>query len=216
MAEDDLLHGQGSGAARGPVRSDARGPVRSAISPRADAWYADLSESQQWQLYAIAKRTRNWAEVVQAARDNFELTAEVSHSAFYRWRDRMRQLDAERRRLSIIASQAQAREVAASYDIKDPVFVNALLAFATDRAASDDTDDAAKLINAAMSIKDRIQRDAELKLKSARQQTAADQLKLAREKFEAAERRENAARSALGDTKLTDAAKIAKMKEIFG
>ena len=41
-------------------------------------------------------------------------------------------------------------------------------------------------------------------------------LKLARDKFEAAERRENAARNALGDTKLTDAAKIAKMKEIFG
>ena len=43
-----------------------------------------------------------------------------------------------------------------------------------------------------------------------------DALRLAREKFEAAERRENAARNALGDTKLTDAAKIAKMKEIFG
>ena len=156
---------------------------------RADAWYSGLSESQQWQLYAIATHTRNWAEVVQAARAKFQLEAEVSRSSFYRWRDKMRQLDAEQRRLSIIASQAQAREVAASYDIKDPVFVNALLAFATDRAACDDTDDAAKLINAAMSIKDRIQRDAELKLKSARQKTADDQLKLAREKFEAAEKR---------------------------
>lgn len=175
MAKDDSLHGQGFGAARGPVRSDA--------------WYSALSESQQWQLYAIAKRTRNWAEVVQAARNNFELTAEVSRSGFYRWRDHMRQLDAEQRRLSIIASQAQAREVAASYDIKDPVFVNALLAFATDRAACDDTDDAAKLIHAAMSIKDRIQRDAELKIRSARQKTADDQLALAREKFEAAEKR---------------------------
>ena len=99
------------------------------MDTRADAWYSALSESQQWQLYAIAKRTRNWAEVVQAARDNFELTADVSRSGFYRWRDHMRQLDAEQRRLSIVASQAQAREVAASYDIKDPVFVNALLAF---------------------------------------------------------------------------------------
>lgn len=151
---------------------------------RADAWYADLSESQQWQLYAIAKRTRNWAEVVQSARDNFQLEAEVSRSGFYRWRDHMRQLDAEQRRLSIVASQAQAREVAASYDIKDPVFVNALLAFATDRAACDDIDEAAKLINAAMSIKDHIQRDAELKIRSARQKTADDQLRLAREKFE--------------------------------
>lgn len=183
---------------------------------RADAWYAELSEEQQWLLYATAKKSRNWAGVVATARDKFKLEAKVSRSAFYRWRDKMRQLDAEQRRLSIIASQAQAREVAASYDIKDPVFVNALLAFATDRAACDDTDNAAKLINAAMAIKDRQQKDAELKLKSARQKTADDQLKLAREKFEAAERRENAAKATLGDTKLTDEAKIAKIKEIFG
>ena len=56
----------------------------------------------------------------------------------------------------------------------------------------------------------------ELELKAAAQTTKDEQLKLAREKFEAAERRENAARNGLGDTKLTDAAKIAKMKEIFG
>ena len=43
-----------------------------------------------------------------------------------------------------------------------------------------------------------------------------EQIALAREKFEAAERRENAAKAALGDTKLTDETKIAKMKEIFG
>ena len=81
---------------------------------------------------------------------------------------------------------------------------------------SDNSSEALKWANAAMAIKDREQKDAELKLKSARQKTADDQLRLAREKFEAAERRENAARSALGDTKLTDAAKLAKMKEIFG
>lgn len=43
-----------------------------------------------------------------------------------------------------------------------------------------------------------------------------EQLALAREKFEAAERRASAAKNALGDTKLTDADKIARMKEIFG
>lgn len=41
-------------------------------------------------------------------------------------------------------------------------------------------------------------------------------LALAREKFEASERRASAAKNALGDTKLTDADKIARMKEIFG
>ena len=67
-----------------------------------------------------------------------------------------------------------------------------------------------------MAIKDRLQKEQELALKSAAQSTKDEQLKLAREKFEAAERRENAARNALGDTKLTDADKLAKMKEIFG
>ena len=43
-----------------------------------------------------------------------------------------------------------------------------------------------------------------------------DALRLAREKFEASERRASAAKNALGDTKLTDADKIARMKEIFG
>jgi len=43
-----------------------------------------------------------------------------------------------------------------------------------------------------------------------------DALRLAREKFEAAERRASAAKNALGDKKLTDADKLAKMKEIFG
>ena len=184
--------------------------------PRADAWWSQLSEEQQWQLYAMAKRTKNWAEIARIARDEMHVEREISSSAYYRWRDKMRQLDAEQRRLSIIASQAQAREVAKSYDIKDPVFVNALLAFATDRAACDDTDAAAKLIGAAMAIKDRAQKEEELKLKKAKGERDAAALALAREKFEAAERRENAARSALGDTKLTDAAKIAKMKEIFG
>ena len=43
-----------------------------------------------------------------------------------------------------------------------------------------------------------------------------EQLALALEKFEAAERRAAQAKETIGDTKLTDADKIAKMKEIFG
>lgn len=183
---------------------------------RADAWYADLSESQQWQLYAIAKRTRNWAEVVQAARDNFQLEAEVSRSGFYRWRDKMRQADAEQRRLAVVAAQAEAASLAREHGISDEAAINALKALAIDAAMSDNSSEALKWANAAMAIKDRQQKDAELKLKSARQKTADDQLRLAREKFEAAERRENAAKGAIADTKLTDAERVAKIKSIFG
>jgi hypothetical protein len=89
-----------------------------------------------------------------------------------------------------------------------------------DEATKDDeqrNDEAMKIYSSSAAMfKSAEQRDRELALKAAAQQTKDEQLKLAREKFEAAERRENAARNALGDTKLTDAAKIAKMKEIFG
>ena len=53
-------------------------------------------------------------------------------------------------------------------------------------------------------------------IRTKRQRTAEEQLRLAREKFEAAQRREDAAKAALGDTRMTDEAKIAKMREIFG
>ena len=68
----------------------------------------------------------------------------------------------------------------------------------------------------ALQLADAARRRAELDLKDRAQRTRDEALRLAREKFEAAERRENAAKAALGDTKLTDADKLAKMKEIFG
>lgn len=45
---------------------------------------------------------------------------------------------------------------------------------------------------------------------------AANELKLAREKFEATEKRLAAAKDAANDTRLTNDQKLAKMKEIFG
>ena len=76
--------------------------------------------------------------------------------------------------------------------------------------------EAQRFVEMAATIADRRQKAEELSLKARAQSTKDEQLKLAREKFEAAERRENAAKAALGDRKLTDADKLAKMKEIFG
>ncbi|MBR4938297.1 MAG: hypothetical protein IKZ22_05440, partial [Kiritimatiellae bacterium] len=56
----------------------------------------------------------------------------------------------------------------------------------------------------------------ELSLRERAQETKDEQLKLAREKFEAAERRLAAVQGAVDDAKLTDADKLAKIKEIFG
>ena len=55
-----------------------------------------------------------------------------------------------------------------------------------------------------------------LRLTERAQATKEDQLRLAREKFEAAEKRLNAVQDAVADRKLTDADKLLKIKEIFG
>ena len=70
--------------------------------------------------------------------------------------------------------------------------------------------------SAAAMFKASEQRDRELGLKAAAQQTKDEQLKLAREKFEAAERRENAAKAAVADNKLSDEERMAKLREIYG
>ena len=67
-----------------------------------------------------------------------------------------------------------------------------------------------------MSLRDRDQKERELALKAAAQSTKDEQLKLAREKFEAAERRENAAKATVADKKLTDEERMAKLREIYG
>ncbi|MBQ3809690.1 MAG: hypothetical protein II839_02600, partial [Kiritimatiellae bacterium] len=65
-------------------------------------------------------------------------------------------------------------------------------------------------------FRDRAQKGEELRLKVRAQETRDAQLRLAREKFEAAERRENAAKAAITDTRLTDAERAAKLREIYG
>ncbi|MDY3228836.1 MAG: hypothetical protein SOW92_04200, partial [Kiritimatiellia bacterium] len=75
---------------------------------------------------------------------------------------------------------------------------------------------ASAFVNSAMAIKDRLQKEQELALKSAAQSTKDEQLKLAREKFEAAEKRLNAVQGAVDAPQLTDAERVAKIKSIFG
>ena len=70
--------------------------------------------------------------------------------------------------------------------------------------------------HAAAMFKTAEQRDRELALKAAAQETKDEQLKLAREKFEAAERRLNAVQGAVDAPQLTDAERVAKIKSIFG
>ena len=71
-------------------------------------------------------------------------------------------------------------------------------------------------VSAATALIDRMQKERDLELKAAAQETKDEQLKLAREKFEAAERRENAAKAAVTDNRLSDTERMARLKEIYG
>ena len=141
-----------------------------------------------------------------------------SAAGWYRFMQRMRIAEAEQARFSVEGAKRIAEGVVAAH-------VDAKLAadYLTAKALDASTDprpeaqqSAAILAAAAAKFHSAAVAAEKLKLDAARQRTADEQLRLAREKFEAAEKRENAARNALGDTKLTDADKLAKMKEIFG
>lgn len=186
-------------------------------TPRADAWYADLSEEQLWQLYAVAKRTTDWTVAAKVAREEFKVEREISRSSFYRWRDWMRGQDSNRRLASARAAVIEAEEMAKKTGISDEAMIKAYKSLAAEAALSaGDADRATKFVMMAMALRDREQKDAELKLKSARQKTADDQLKLAREKFEAAEKRLGDIKSVTASNQLTDAERVAKIKSIFG
>jgi len=161
---------------------------------RIDSWAAGLTEEQSWALYYKARALR-WNEAAAWAVKEFGLDRTPSRSGFYDWLATMRNEESAHR-LGQAATAAAEAAALAKTQAKDDALIGAYKAMAAELALrTGSAKEAQKFVEMA---------------------TKDEQLKLAREKFEAAERRENAARSALGDTKLTDADKLAKMKEIFG
>ena len=98
----------------------------------------------------------------------------------------------------------------------DAALIDAYKSLAADLALKGNAADAVKYTVMAMEIGNAQRKAAELDLKRRAQETKDEALKLSREKFEAAERRLNAAKEVVSDSKLTDAERTARMKEIFG
>ena len=197
---------------------------------RSDAWEAQLPADTAKELYRLtkcpteeeAKNGRPWLrDFDRDVLPYLSLHGIVvpSHATWFRFKHRMRMDEAAETVISVETSKRIAQGITAS-KIDPQLAADMMTSLSVDEAAKPDGERNEKVMqifaSAAAMFKSAEQRDRELALKAAAQQTKDEQLKLAREKFEAAERRENAARNALGDTKLTDAAKIAKMKEIFG
>ena len=183
---------------------------------RSDAWEAPLSAELREKFYFAIEPLDFPEGSALAAKEPYSLRP-TSMQAYYRCQARARAaIEKAKTRANALAKLETAQAVAplvrsaAVNAVGDSLMADTLASLAATavmQGADKDT------ITALGSLACGFRANA---LKAAAQQTKDEQLKLAREKFEAAERRENAARNALGDTKLTDAAKIAKMKEIFG
>ena len=181
---------------------------------RTDSWAAALTEEQSWQLYYKARGLR-WNEAADWAVKEFGI-APPSRTAFYAWLGHMRAEESAHRLEQAAAAAAEAAALAKT-QAEDDALIGAYKAMAAELALrTGSAKEAEKFVNMASALADRRLRAEELRIKAAAQGTKDEQLRLAREKFEAAERRENAAKATVTDQKLTEDERLARLKEIYG
>jgi len=154
---------------------------------RTDSWASALTEEQGWQLYYKSRALR-WNEAADWAVKEFGIEA-PSRTAFYAWLGRMR-AEESAHRLEQAATAAAEAAALAKTQTSDEAQIAAYKALAAELALrTGSADEAAKFVNMAAALSERRLRARELDIKARAQETKDEQLKLAREKFEAAERR---------------------------
>ena len=166
---------------------------------RTDSWAANLTEEQAWALYYKARGLR-WNEAADWAVKEFGVDA-PSRTAFYAWLGRMRKEESAHRLEQAATAAAEAAALAKTKTSDDALIaaykaMGAELALRTGSAG-----EAGKFVQMAGALADRRLRAEELKLKARAQETKDEQLKLAREKCEAAEKRLNAVQEAVKSAK---------------
>jgi len=166
--------------------------------PRSDSWDAPLTEEQRWRAYDKFVQFRaKWWEVAAWAAEEFGIAA-PSRSGLYRFWERMKRDEAGWRTRQCIDARARAGDLARRAGQNDAELAEAYQTLAADAALQfGDTDRAMVLTKMAMAIGDKIIRSGDLDVKRRAQDTKEEAMRLAREKFEAAEARLAATRSAI-------------------
>ena len=200
-----------------------------AAEVRADSWAAPLSAAQMWAIYDFhynpdGGAAGKWDVTCEWAEKEFELPRKPGREAFYKWLRSMRELAPAHRREVRETADEIAAEGAKSLTVSDDQIISFVKSRALDAATvAKNPEEAERFLRMADSLIRAGQKDAELKMRrqelelnAAAQQTKDEQLKLAREKFEAAEKRLNAVQGAVDEPQLSDAERVAKIKSIFG
>ena len=166
---------------------------------RTDSWASALTEEQGWQLY-YKSRAMRWNEAADWAVKEYGIDS-PSRTAFYAWLGRMRAVESAHRLEQAATAAAEAAALAKT-QTSDEAQIAAYKAMATELALrTGSADEAAKFVNMAAALSERRLRARELDIKARAQETKDEQLKLAREKFEAAEKRLAAVQDAVKSAK---------------
>lgn len=164
--------------------------------PRADAWDAALTDAQRWQAYDQFRRSR-WYEVAEWAQAEFGLPRAPGRNALYAWAKRMRSMESAHRIEQAIQAREEIGAMAGTAAANDRL-IAAYKSMAAELALKGNAGDAVRLTTMAMQLAAQQTAAAELDLKKQRLDQQQDALRLAREKFEAAEAKIAAVRDAVG------------------
>lgn len=185
---------------------------------RTDSWAANLTEEQAWALYYKARGLR-WNEAADWAVKEFGVDA-PSRTAFYAWLAHMRGMESAHRLEQAATAAAEAAALAKT-KTSDEAQIAAYKAMAAELALrTGSADEAAKFVNMAAALSERRQRARELDIRARAQQTKDETLRLAREKFEAAEKRLAAVQEAVKAARANDGGlseeALAKIEQAVG
>lgn len=179
---------------------------------RSDSWDAALSEADRWEAYEKSKGV-TWAAFAAYLKE--EYGAEVGRTAIYDWQAWMRGQEGAHRLERAIAARKELKGLADAGAL-DAQTADAYMALANDAILSGDPEKAAKIVAAAVQINAASLRLAEQRQNAERLKLQEKALKLQREKFEASEKRLNAAKAVLKNVELTPEEREARYREIFG
>ena len=197
---------------------------------RIDAWESRLTDEQQRELYRWTQTPREVkvegeGEGKVVRRPNFdECMARLdemgvprpSRGAWFRFKAAMQKMLREELLYSVAASSESAKDLKemtpADYALAADTFTNLAI-----DASMKGNDKAVSIYSgAARHYREMMQQEKKLDLQSRAQATKEDQLRLAREKFEAAERRLNATKDVVCNAKRTPEEKLAELDKMFG
>lgn len=159
---------------------------------RADSFASRLDPTQAWALYDYHYQTAlgKWDLSAAWAEKQFELAKKPSRAAFYEWLKKMNALYGAHIREIRSLCDERIEEGAKLLKVQDPTVIRSIKAEALDAGLVEKDWEKAKMImDLAHGIEDAAFKQAEIDLRGRAQDTKDEQLKLAREKFEAAERR---------------------------